>query len=97
MRVVADGGAAACLNRCVLAALVAPPARARLLYIAKTAASKSIVLVLRNLQYSLPGLHQMRCESNALSKFASPAESKQPDAAKRQTLVKLGHAPAADA
>ena len=39
MRVVADGGATACLNRCVLAALFAPSAQARLLYEATTAVS----------------------------------------------------------
>ena len=41
---VADGGATACLNRCVLAALVAPPARARN-YVAMSVRAASVVLV----------------------------------------------------
>ena len=50
MRVVADGGALACLNRCVLAALGAPPARAQLLCAATRAASSLMVLCSHNLQ-----------------------------------------------
>jgi hypothetical protein len=48
MRVVADG--TACLNRCVLAALFAPLARAPLLCAAATSASASMCLILRDLQ-----------------------------------------------
>ena len=88
MRVVADGGALACLNRCVLAALVAPPARARLLYAAMKAVATNRSLRFTRLidarvfdSHPFTDLHSASASSdstNSNSAFARPFRASGP-------------------